>query len=214
MAWPLTPLCELARKYGCEKGGQEHPFHTARYTYAPVHDYTPVYWELFGFWAAEVKNVLEIGINEGRSLRMWRDFFPNATIIGFDINPRTLIQEDRIRSFVCDQGDEHSLMWALFHSGNKKYDIIIDDGGHLYKEQAVSLKMLCPHYMVPEGIYVIEDANNDTPPLATGLIPSGCRRRTYRWENAPNDMLQVITQAWYNPPLPFRRISQVTTDWS
>lgn len=153
MAFPPTPLCEIARKYGCEKGGLGYPFPVARATYNPYHDYTPVYWDMFGFWAAEAKYVLEIGINEGRSLRMWRDFFGNATIIGLDNRPETLIKEDRIWTFLADQGDAETLRGAV---PSVKYDVIIDDGSHLYKDQKVSFDTL-REFLQPHGLYIIED---------------------------------------------------------
>jgi cephalosporin hydroxylase len=213
VTWPLTPLCELSRKYGCEKGGQEHPFHTTRYDSNPCHEYTPVYWDLFGYWTSEVRHVLEIGINEGRSLRMWRDFFPNAQIHGLDIRYETMIYEDRITSQQCDQNDPTSFKLALKKLGNKKYDIIIEDGSHIYDHQVATLKVLFPSYLAPHGVLVIEDANNNTPPLRKEDIPGNYIRQTYTWENAPNDMLQVIRQYRYYPPLPFKRLLQIETDW-
>lgn len=214
MAWPLTPLCELARKYGCEKGGQEHPFHTQRYDYDPCHEYTPIYYEWLGYWAAEVENVLEIGINQGRSMRMWRDFFPNAQIHGFDIRPETMIYgQERITTFTCDQSDEQSLKDALWRAGNKKYDVIIEDGSHIYDHQVTTLRVCFPDYLNAHGVMFIEDANNGTPPLATEDMPEHYVRRIYQWENAPNDMLQVIHQYRFYPPLPFKRLSSLKVDF-
>ena len=33
-------------------------------------------------------NILEIGIENGDSLRIWREFFPNANICGIDIDKK------------------------------------------------------------------------------------------------------------------------------
>lgn len=35
-------------------------------------------------------NILEIGIDKGDSLRIWRDYFPNANICGVDIKKKIL----------------------------------------------------------------------------------------------------------------------------
>ena len=49
--------------------------------------YLPYYWRHFRDLREDVRNVLEIGVQSGRSLRMWEEFFPNATIYGLDIDP-------------------------------------------------------------------------------------------------------------------------------
>ena len=64
-----TPLCKLALKYRsdkCPKRGK--------------HTYTPYYYDLLKNKKRSTKKVLEIGIGKGASLKMWRDFFPNAKI--------------------------------------------------------------------------------------------------------------------------------------
>jgi hypothetical protein len=85
----MTPLCLLAKKYGTDK--------------YRAHAYTPIYYRLLGERAATIKRVLEIGIGKGRGLRMWRDFFPAAEIVGVDIDRDKLIDEPRIKSYVADQ---------------------------------------------------------------------------------------------------------------
>lgn len=204
MVWPLTPLCEISRKYGCEKGGVQHPFPIARAIANPFHEYTPVYWDLFGHWAAEAKFVLEIGINEGRSLRMWRDFFANARIHGFDIRHQTLIHEDRINSFECDQSDPDSLGWALTLAGDQLYDVIIEDGSHLYDDQLISMLRLLPR-LQPHGIYVCEDSNLDGEKRLL-QPPPGYTMKVYRWENDSHSLLQVIHGPQYQMPFQFRRL--------
>ena len=86
----MTPLCALSRKYGCDKGGVMEPYPNHRASQAAWHDYTPIYWELMHDWASEAWNILEIGIAEGRSARMWAEFFPNARIHCFDIEKTAL----------------------------------------------------------------------------------------------------------------------------
>jgi hypothetical protein len=86
----MTPLCELAQKYGTNK--------------FEIHGYTPIYYEILK--DRKIKRVLELGIGapglssgpseHGASLYMWRDFFPDAEIMGFDILPELMINEGRI----------------------------------------------------------------------------------------------------------------------
>lgn len=204
MAYPITPLCEIARKYACEKCPCSMPFPIQRATENPTHPYTPVYWDLFGFWAGEVKHMLEIGINEGRSLRMWRDFFGNAKIYGLDIRPETLIKEDRIRTWIVDQNDPVGLKeWA--DERECLFDIIIDDGSHIYDHQVRSLHVLLP-YLKPHGVYVIEDSmrqtgdrydpNGQYPSLVSA--PPDIRRDVFAWSDTIHSTLQVFRRPGFH----------------
>ena len=47
--------------------------------------YTQHYETLFDGIREDVTKVLEIGVETGRSHRMWLEYFPNATIYGFDV---------------------------------------------------------------------------------------------------------------------------------
>jgi len=148
-----TALCELAIKHGTDKW--------------PFHHYTPHYHELFKNRRHEVKKVLEIGIGDdsmkntipdyvyGASLRMWREYFSNAEIFGLDNNPNVLVQDDRIHSFLCDQGDALQLQGSVSVLGGG-FDLIVDDGCHVPEVQALTARMLFP-LLTPRGVYVIED---------------------------------------------------------
>ena len=48
-----------------------------------VHSYLPVYQKLFGH--KNVKNILEIGIQRGGSIKLWSDYFQNANVFGIDL---------------------------------------------------------------------------------------------------------------------------------
>jgi len=157
----MTPLCELAKKYQTDKGG-EHLI----YGGVPgdtCHNYTPAYYELFKGRQNDVRRVLEIGVNAGGSLRMWEEFFPNAYIVGLDIRPEVLFDVGRIRGFVADQGNEESLLQVMEKTGYSQYDLIVDDGSHEFHHQILSARTLLP-FLGPEGIYVIEDIHIDCKP--------------------------------------------------
>ena len=51
-----------------------------------THSYDTVYHQLLSGKRDSVTSVLEIGVREGDSLRVWREYFPNATIHGIEIN--------------------------------------------------------------------------------------------------------------------------------
>lgn len=123
----------------------------------PGHTYAQFYDILFGKFRNEPINILEVGINRGGSLLMWRKFFndPNTNVYGIDINKSfaDFTPEEKINTFVFDAGDKTLLDK---HLGDTKFDIIIDDGAH-EKESQVKIYNILKHRMEPDGLYVIED---------------------------------------------------------
>ena len=138
-----TSLCLLALQYGTDKAPRSG------------HGYTPYYHELFKDHRESVRKVLEIGIDVGASLRMWRDYFPNAIIYALDCDNTKLIDEGRIRSLFCNQGDTIQLQGAIDWAG-QNFDLILDDGSHEPAHQILSASMLIPT-LSSDGIYLIED---------------------------------------------------------
>ncbi len=154
MEHELTPLCVIAKKFATDKGGWHLKAGDT------CHNYTPSYYSLFQGREDKVQNVLEIGINYGCSLRMWAEFFPNARVIGLDCNAATMINEDRIQSFVADQYNEDSLKSALAMANFPRFDLIVDDGSHEPAHQLFSAGVLLP-YLAKGGLYIIEDLHYD-----------------------------------------------------
>lgn len=139
-----TPLCKLAFKYGSDKCLR-----------LKKHSYTNYYYELLKNKRSKVKKVLEIGIGGGASLRMWRDFFPEAQIYGAEYVPGRLFTEKRIETFLCDQrrGDHLSNLIAKIGSD---IDVVIEDASHRPRDQVFTCLRLMP-LLSPKTIYVIED---------------------------------------------------------
>lgn len=152
----MTLLCDLARKYSTDKGGS-HFTYNGQYTDC-CHNYTPVYAKLFEGKEDQVKHVLEIGVNQGCSLRMWKEYFSNASIVGIDIDENCLFAEPRITCLQADQNDPKSLCSALamLHPDGPLFDLIIDDGSHEREHQITSMRTLLP-FLNLWGHYVIED---------------------------------------------------------
>jgi len=105
--------------------------------------------------------LLEIGIGGnddpqggGGSLRMWRRFFPFATIVGLDLYDKSAHAEPRIRVFQGDQEDERFLRRVIDDIGPP--DIIIDDGSHINRHVTRTFEVLFP-MLADDGIYAIED---------------------------------------------------------
>jgi hypothetical protein len=137
-----TDLCRLAERHDTDKGTQ----------------YTQVYDRLLSHVREQPLRMLEIGLYNGGSFRMWRDYLPNTTLHGIDIDPRTLAYEDEVPNSavrLVDQADPRQLDALIAELGGY-YDFILDDGGHTMEQQIVSFEVLWPH-VVPGGIYAIED---------------------------------------------------------
>lgn len=134
----MNELDKLAIKYGTDKSSE-------------YHNYTDIYYRFFDFNRENIKNVLEIGVLEGKSIRMWKDYFNNAMIYAIDINPKCKFKDERINILIGDQTDTN-----LIETLPNNFDIIIDDGGHQSEKQIESFKLLFPKLKLG-GIYVVED---------------------------------------------------------
>jgi hypothetical protein len=130
-------------------------------------DYLPVYDKLWTPIRNDNIKLLEIGIGKKGSLRMWKEYFPNAQIIGVDIDSEKIFQEDRIQTLIIDQTSIESLKTLEKFS---PYDIIIDDGGHVMNQQINSLCTLFD-YVKPQGYYIVEDVCTSYWPHFGGEYP-------------------------------------------
>jgi len=136
----MTSLDELAIAFNTDKSTRTHGF-TKHYE---------VYFELLRELPLKI---LEIGVQSGASLRMWKQYFPKAQIVGLDYFDVMPMEEDRIKVIQGQQKDKDVLEKVLL---NGPFDIIIDDGSHQNPDIMASFEYLFPR-MKPGGIYVIED---------------------------------------------------------
>ncbi|MBK9248055.1 MAG: class I SAM-dependent methyltransferase [Ignavibacteria bacterium] len=100
--------------------------------------------------------ILEIGVYQGGSLQMWKDYFgPQAKIYGIDNNPQCKqLEEENITIFTGSQSDRKFL--KSIKASIPKIDILIDDGGHTMQQQIVSFEELFDH-VSDDGVYLCED---------------------------------------------------------
>jgi SAM-dependent methyltransferase len=123
------------------------------------HNYAIKYDRILSNNRNNFKKILEIGIggdntnDGGQSLRMWKEYFPQATIFGLDIINKKSQEEDRIQIF---QGDQSDLSTLESISNFGPFDLIIDDGSHYYEHQIISFQNLFSSVR-PGGFYIIED---------------------------------------------------------
>ena len=101
--------------------------------------YFEAYEFLFSKYVEKPITFVEIGVFNGGSLQMWRQYFgQNARIIGVDLNP--IARELKLEGFEIFIGDqEDPNFWRELKNSIGEVDIILDDGGHKNGQQIASL---------------------------------------------------------------------------
>ena len=93
------------------------------------------HFRVYGRLLAEFRQrpiaLLELGILRGASLRIWRDYLPQATIVGLDIKTIPPLGLPNVHVVQGDQTDPAALDRALAANGGTAFDIIVDDASHL-----------------------------------------------------------------------------------
>jgi hypothetical protein len=129
--------------------------HDADHSFAGV-SYLDVYEQYFHPLRDEPIALLEIGVKDGASLRMWKSYFPRADIFGIDIDPRCkTLEEDRIRIATGSQADGQFLAGCF--GERPRFHIIIDDGSHINQLTLASFRHLFDRRLRSGGMYIIED---------------------------------------------------------
>lgn len=165
-----SEIAQLCDKYGSDKGTA-----TSEVKFSggwDFHDYPPIYEIMFSPIRDSVKAILELGLGTnnpnvpssmgiygkpGASLRVWRDYFPEASVIGADIDTNILFSEDRIKTFYCDQTDPVSIAEFNKVCPINEFDIIIDDGLHTEEAAQIFFENAFS-WLSTNGLYFIEDA--------------------------------------------------------
>jgi predicted O-methyltransferase YrrM len=159
-----------------------------------VHSYTDYYESLFSSLRDKPIRLLEIGVQGGISLLLWKEYFLKGDITGIDIdysrvqrkvieatshdNPIRLIQSDATLPNVTN----HLL---------GKYDIIIDDGSHSFSHQIASFLIL-KDFLNTDGLYIIEDVQTELEAqYLNKLIPSSEIVDLRKIKNRYDDLLVV-----------------------
>jgi hypothetical protein len=98
--------------------------------------------------------MIEIGVAQGNSLRMWREWMPKATIYGLDMNVYNGKENEGFTVFLGSQREPIDLETVIKETGRP--NLVIDDGSHDGRDQKISFEYLWPK-VLPHGWYVIED---------------------------------------------------------
>ena len=139
---PLTAMpsfAESARASGSDK------FHHHGY-----HRFYPHHLDRF---RDRQGNLVEIGVDEGRSLQLWRQYLPMAFLHGVDIGMD--LEGDRLIVHRCDQSDGDQLRVVAERIGSAF--AVIDDGSHVPEHQLQTFNLFFDVVLQPGGIYILED---------------------------------------------------------
>jgi hypothetical protein len=144
----MITLTELATKYGTDKQTSQH-------------DYMKLYERELK--TIEVNSLLEVGIGRGKSLKMWREYYPDANLYGIEyfgceenVNVHSLYKGDDIKNLTIFAGDSSKLeTWS-----NVPYelDVIVEDGDHTPKTM-VDTFLLGFEHIKSGGLYFMEDTH-------------------------------------------------------
>ena len=120
--------------------------------------YLELYDPILTSWSNKEIKLLEVGVKNGGSLKLWRDYFPHGTIVGIDRRlPQRLETGERIQVFQGDQADTAFLSKVASRTAPDGFDIIIDDASHIGELTKATFWHLFDRHLKPGGLYAIED---------------------------------------------------------
>ncbi len=157
----FTPLCQLATKYMTDKS--PYNIMTHRHPYTMVYDMFLRPYQMMGSGL----KLGEVGILNGASIRMWREYFPDASLSAFDIDKKALEKVAAIRgvsAYHVDAGESNELRESLAEatSDGKKFTVLLEDASHHLGHQLIFLRDAID-FVAPGGLLIIEDIFREIP---------------------------------------------------
>ena len=120
--------------------------------------YFSIYEKWFNPYRGRDIVFVEIGVQNGGSVQMWKNYFgKSAQIVGIDIDERCKqFEDEKISIEIGSQEDEY--FWQEFKIKYPRVDILLDDGGHTMNQQIVTFREMFPH-IKDGGLYICEDCH-------------------------------------------------------
>lgn len=134
-----SDFATIAKAFNCDK--------------SIAHRYEYPYDKFLNKFRDKECTIFEIGIEAGKSVKVWENFLPKSKIYGMDIDIEMELSRGKV--FKGDQskiGDLVTITEII-----KKSDIIIDDGSHIADHQLKTFYYLFENLLDWGGVYVIED---------------------------------------------------------
>lgn len=174
-----------------------------------THSYLPLYEEILSPIKDTAKNVLEVGIWYGGSLKLWYDYFTNSKIYGIDlidykkekikIKFEDIKNSNRVEIMDSTNAYDKQMFKKNFLDKNIKFDFMIDDGPHDLKSMKSFIK-LYSQIMTENGILIIEDISNlDWIKELTNVTPDNLKKYIKSYDlrknkNRHDDIVFVINK--------------------
>jgi hypothetical protein len=146
----VNTLAEIyARHLGSDKG--------------TTHSYIEVYEKLLEPWRELPLRMLEIGLYNGDSLRMWEEYFTHGEVWGIDRALRPDKETD-LRPMIAEGGHHIAILDATDRTavarefGRAEFDIVIEDASHRLED---TLQIYANfHSRFLPTLYIVEDIQN------------------------------------------------------
>jgi hypothetical protein len=132
---------KIATKRGSDKGTR--------------HSYIEEYEKIFEPIKDSIKTLLEVGVETGISMALWKDYFPETLCIGVDITNSRFVPQYVKDCYIIIGNATHEETFRRINN----LDVVIDDGSHRLVDQIRTFQLLFPK-LSKNGIYVIEDIQN------------------------------------------------------
>ena len=133
-------------------------FKKSKFRSSKYYKYFKNYEDILSNFGGQDVTMIEIGVQDGGSLKIWQEFFgPNSKIIGVDLNPECKkFESENIQIYIGSQSNKN--FWTKLFKEVGKVDIIIDDGGHTNQQQIITTINCVPN-IKDGGMLIVEDVH-------------------------------------------------------
>ena len=148
-------FCEISKNYKSDKS----PYNSKH-----RHSYTGIYHFLFHNIRNQNLNIAEIGCYKNEGMKMFREYFSNSNLYGYDISEQHIesAKKDNLRNtfyYLMDVNINENIQNGLSKC-LEKFDIIIDDSSHIFDHQINIIKNSIP-FLKENAYLIVEDIFNN-----------------------------------------------------
>ena len=147
----------------CKLGETEFNYTSPYNNHGHRHPNTSIYDLILATFKRKKINIAEFGIASNASMRIWRNYFTEAEIQGFEIKEDLIenAKKENLKNVYyhkLDVKDDFAIdyKFAQLKKNDVDFDVIIDDSSHAFEDQ-VKIISECFKYLKTGGIIIIED---------------------------------------------------------